>query len=73
MNYCYNFKNSTKFYFLRYFLLVCFKVTGNASNFFLSCQVLIETIRFEIIIYLDIKQCLLMLTAKVEFTKTSTL
>ena len=31
MNYRYNFKNSTKFYFLRYFYFVYFIVTENAS------------------------------------------
>ena len=36
INYCYNFQSLSKFYFLRYFHLICFIVKENASSFFLT-------------------------------------
>ena len=35
INYRYNFQSLSKFYFLRYFHLICFVVKENASSFFL--------------------------------------
>ena len=56
INYRYNFQSLSKFYFLRYFHLICLTVKENASTFFLSQQVLVKIIGFKITIYLVIKQ-----------------
>ena len=52
--------------------MVCFIVKENTFKFFRSRQALFEIIRYEILMYLVIKQNLLMLAAKVEFMKMST-
>ena len=60
-----NYKNSAKFYFLRYFHSVCFRAEGNISSFsFLTCN--------EVIIDAVIKHNLLNIAAKVEFMEMST-